>query len=347
MPRRWLPDHVTQYRDRHGKARYRFRRKGYKTHHFKAQPGTEEFREELAAAKQAKVTAGSNAPLPFTYDALVTSFYRTAKWQEMRASSRKTYGSIIERFRAKNGSKDVRRVQIATIDALLSGMAETPAAANNLRKTLKRLHRHAIKLGWRTDNPVDATDGFKPGKGWHCWTEEEIARYEQYWPLGTKERLAFALLLYTALRRSDMVTIGRQHRQGDELVLKHQKNDSDTIIPIAPALAAALDAMPPSQMTYLQTEFGKPFTSNGFGNWFRDRCDKVGLTHCSSHGLRKAMSRRLAESGATVLEGRAITGHKTDKEFLHYAEKADKRTLARAGMGKVVANPIGERNGEP
>jgi integrase len=217
-------------------------------------------------------------------------------------------------------------------------MAETPAAANNLRKVLARLHRHAIKLGWLKDNPVLATDAYKAGKGWHCWTDAEIAQYEARWPLGTRERLAMALLLHTALRRSDMVTIGRQHRQGDELHLRHDKNDSATIIPVAPELAAALDAMKGTEMTYLVTEFGKPFTGNGFGNWFRDRCDKAGLPHCSAHGLRKAMSRQLAESGATSLEGRAITGHKTDREFAHYAEQANKRTLARAGMGKVVAN---------
>ena len=28
MTKRWLPDHVTAYRDRHGKARYRFRKAG-------------------------------------------------------------------------------------------------------------------------------------------------------------------------------------------------------------------------------------------------------------------------------------------------------------------------------
>jgi integrase len=230
---------------------------------------------------------------------------------------------------------------------MLGKMWETPAAANNLRKALKRLHRHAIKLDWRKDNPVDATDSYAAGKGWHCWTEAEITQFEARWPLGSKERLAMGLLLYTALRRSDMVTIGRQHRQGAELRLRHEKNDSDTIIPVMPQLAVALDAMPATTMTYLVTEFGKPFTSNGFGNWFRERCDLAGLPQCSAHGLRKAMSRRLAEAGATMLEGRAVTGHKTDREFAHYAEQANKRALAGTAMGKVVANHPGRTDGEP
>jgi integrase len=335
--RRWLPENVTAYKDRHGKIRYRYRKRGQPSYSFRHEPGTPEFMEEYKAAKDATAEPGPRFA-PFTYDALCASYYRTPKWLAMKPSSQNTYRGIIERFRKANGSKDVRRVTTAAIDAKLAKMAETPAAANNLRKTLAKLHRHAIKLDWRKDNPVAATDGYKAGKGWHCWTEAEIAQFEARWPLGTRERLAMALLLYTALRKSDMVTVGRQHRKGGEFDLRHEKNDSDTTIPIAPQLAAALDAMPGTSMTYLVTEFGKPFTGNGFGNWFRDRCDKAGLPHCSAHGLRKAMSRRLAESGATPLEGRAITGHKTDKQFAYYAEQASKKKLAGAGMGKVVAN---------
>ncbi|MBO9602592.1 MAG: tyrosine-type recombinase/integrase [Novosphingobium sp.] len=337
MVRRWLPENVTAYRDRHGKQRYRFRKKGAPTHHFQAEPGTPEFLAELTEARAAKLSDEPRSA-PFTYDALIASFYRTPKWLAMKPSSQRTYRSIIERFRAGNGHVDVRRVDTAAIDKKLSAMSATPAAANNLRKALGRLHRHAIKLSWRADNPVTATDPYPEGKGWHCWTEDEIAQYEARWPLGTRERLAMALLLHTALRRSDMVTIGRQHRKDGELHLRHGKNSSDTIIPIAPDLAAALDAMDDTHMTYLVTEFGAPFTGNGFGNWFRDRCDKAGLPQCSAHGLRKAMSRRLAESGATMLEGRSVTGHKTDREFAHYAEQASKRTLAKAAIGKVVAN---------
>lgn len=335
--RRWLPDNVTTYKDRHGRARYRFRKKGCPPYTFRHAPGTEGFREEYEKARNASMEPAQRFH-PFTYDALCASYYRTAKWLGMKPSSQRTYRGIIERFRKTNGHKDARRVTTAAIDAKLAKMASTPAAANNLRKTLAKLHRHAIKLGWRVDNPVTATDGYKPGKGWHCWTEGEIATFEARWSLGTRERLAMALLLHTALRRSDMVTVGRQHRQGDEFYLRHEKNDSGTIIPIAPELAAAIDALDTGHLTYLVTEFGKPFTANGFGNWFRTRCDMAGLPQCSAHGLRKAMSRRLAESGATPLEGRAITGHKTDKQFAYYAEQANRRVLAGTAMGKVVAN---------
>lgn len=335
MSRKWLPANVTSYRDRHGKTRYRFRKVGLPSYTFRNPPGTEKFREELALASQARSAALATFKQG-SFNALIVSYYETPRWREMKPSSKRTYRSIIERFRDKHGDKPVTRMETRHIDKLLSAMAETPAAANNLRKTLNRLFRHAIKLGWMNHNPVAATDAYRQkGDGFHTWTEAEIAQFESRWSLGTRERVAEALLLYTALRRSDMVSVGSANRRDDKLVLSHGKNEAETIIPMMKPLADALEAVP-GDPAYLLTEFGQPFTANGFGNWFRDRCDKAGLGHCSAHGLRKAMARRLAESGATNQQGRAVTGHKTDRMFNHYAAKANQEALADEGMANLA-----------
>lgn len=347
MGRRWLPKNVTSFKDRHGKTRYRFRQKGKPSVYLHHTPGTPEFMAEYLAAQNGVMPPPEERWAPFTYDALITSFYQSPRWIDSKPSTQKTYRSIIERFRAKNGHKDVRRVTTATIERKLGSMRETPAAANNLRKVLSRLHRHAIKLGWRQDNPVDATDNFRTGKGFHPWSEEEIDAFDARWPFGTRERLAKELLLATAQRRSDALKVGPANRQGDELILHHSKNDSGTHVPMGPDLLTALRAFPGGKTAYLETQFGQPFTSTGFYNWFKRACVKAGIPHCSPHGLRKATSRRLAEAGATVLEGRAVTGHKTDREFAKYAESANKRALAGKAMSNVhkrfaKSNPEGE-----
>jgi integrase len=149
------------------------------------------------------------------------------------------------------------------------------------------------------------------------------------------ERLAKELLLATATRKSDAIRLGPANLIGNELHILHTKNDSGTILPVLPELRAALDSTPTGPETFLVTQFGKPYSSTGFYNWFKRACVKAGVGHCSPHGLRKAMSRRLAESGATVLEGRSVTGHKTDKEFARYAEKADQRKLSRKAMANL------------
>jgi len=51
--------------------------------------------------------------------------------------------------------------------------------------------------------------------------------------------------------------------------------------------------------------------------------------------LRKAMSRRLAEVGVSTLQGRSVTGHKTDAMFAHYAAAASQESMAEAAMAMV------------
>ena len=107
------------------------------------------------------------------------------------------------------------------------------------------------------------------------------------------------------------------------------------MIPVHPILQAILDDAPKDNMTFLTTQFGKPFTSNGFGNWFRDQCNAAGLPQCSAHGLRKAAARRLAEAGCTAHEIASITGHASLKQVAHYTKAADQGRLASAAMEKV------------
>jgi len=67
-------------------------------------------------------------------------------------------------------------------------------------------------------------------------------------------------------------------------------------------------------LAYLVTEFGKPFTANEFGNWFRKRCDEAGLPQCSAHGLRKAGATIAANTGATEHQLMAIYGWESPKQ---------------------------------
>ena len=341
MKQRWLPLYVSAYADRHGKTRYRFRRKGFATYPFRSAPGSEAFRVEYAAcisAEQQIASIGISRAVPGSINDLIVRYYGTPAWHGMQTSSQNTYRGIIERFREAHGDKPVAAVQTRHLDAILGKMADRPAAGNNLRKVLKRLFNYAVKAGMRPlrDNPADLTDSFKiRGEGFHTWTESEIAQFESHFNVGSKARLALALMLYTGLRRSDVVRLGPQHIREGRIRITQTKTGAPVTIPLHSALIAAISASPTDKLVFLVTQFGKAFTSNGFGNWFRDRCDEAGLPECSAHGLRKAMSRRLAEAGVTNLQGRAVTGHKTDRMFAHYAAEADRGALADEAMANL------------
>ncbi|MDX3885306.1 MAG: tyrosine-type recombinase/integrase [Sphingomonas sp.] len=151
-------------------------------------------------------------------------------------------------------------------------------------------------------------------------------------------------MLYTSQRRSDMVRMGRQHVGGGRIKVVQLKTRAELWIPIHPRLAQAITAVPADHLEFLVTQYGRPFTANGFGNWFRDRCDKAGLKHCSAHGLRKAATRQMVELGLSNQLIKSITGHVTDPEVSHYAEAANQKLRADKAMAALIeweiANPI-------
>jgi integrase len=161
----------------------------------------------------------------------------------------------------------------------------------------------AITAGLRPGNPTTviwvklrATAGFK------TWPEDAIAQFKARHPIGSKARLAFGLLLYTAQRRGDVIRMGRQHIKDGFIRVAQQKTGAVLEIPIIPELREILAAHPAEHLTFLRTRTGDPFGAPAFTNWFRDRCAEVGLPRgLVAHGLRKAACRRLAEAGCRVL----------------------------------------------
>jgi integrase len=240
------------------------------------------------------------------------------------------------------------RSRIGFLEAIILKKADThPAAARNMRKLLKRLFRHAVKVGMIQSNPMDLVGPIRQDKantGFHAWTEAEIDAYRAHWPLGTKQRLAMELLLWTDQRRGDMVKMGPQHVRGGRIYLRQGKGSKALGIPIAPQLATAIAATPVSgHMAFLVNDYGRPYTPAGFGIRFKQWCTAAGLPHCTAHGLRKAMARRMGELGATNLQIKAVGGWSNDREVAIYTESANQIALADTAIALVsdweMANP--------
>jgi site-specific recombinase XerD len=86
---------------------------------------------------------------------------------------------------------------------------------------------------------------------------------------------------------------------------------------------AALEACPSpdTSLTFLTNEWGRPFSSHGFGDRFRKQVAAAGLSeHCVAHGLRKAASRIMAENNCTAHEIKSVSGYRTLKEVERYTD---------------------------
>lgn len=343
-----LPDNVRPVADRHGKIRYRFRRKGYASAYVKGEPGTAEFHASYAAIlskgeKEREPVQSARKINPRTLDDLHRRVKQGIKWKKKKESTRRVQSGIMERFLdrigksgKRFGDRPVSKVTFGWLEAIFGEMWETPAAANVLRRVLSTHLDHAEKLEWIASNPVRLTEKYEEGDGFHTWTDAEIAQYRATHPNGTMARLTLELALNTAARRCNVNKIERAHIEGGRIVVDHAKGNNEADVPMFATTRAAIDALPAAPIRFLvTTTFGKPFTDSGMGNRMRKWCDEAGLPHCSLHGLRKALSRQLAEHGSTDAEGQAVTGHKKAETFQKYRAKANRSMLADRALSNL------------
>ena len=335
------------YRDRHGRTRWRFRSKGF-ARDLGTDYGTDEFKRRYVEAEaecmgRHRAGAGADRTIPGSLSDLVASYYKSPEWRGLADLTKRTYRGPIEGLRAKHGDKPVAALERKHVMAILAEKADTPAAANNLRKRLSQLLDHAIALDWIKSNPARLVKPYRiEGGGFHAWDEGQIARFFEVHEPGTTGHRAVTIMLYTGAARVDAVKLGPWNMKGGRLEYRRQKtvrsNGVMVSIPIHPDLAEVLADLPDDR-PLLATEYGKPRSPDGLGNKMREWCNQAGLAMCSSHGLRKACARRLAEAGTSAHEIMAVTGHKTLAEVQRYTESATREGLADSAMGKLIARP--------
>lgn len=336
--------YVVEDVDRHGNVRLYYRHNGRKTR-LRGPAGSPEFLADYrtAAAGQKEVeTAKTGRVVPRSFRWLCVQYYKSAMFQELDPRTQKVRRSILERFcqRKDDGDKPFAQMQPRHIRIRRDEMADRPEAANGMIRAVRQIYRYALRYDLHDDNPAEKVEYLKGNpEGFHSWTLAEIERYEEAHPIGTPARLALALALYTGQRRADLVVLGRQHvRNGWLTFTQHKGRNLKPVrmeIPVIPNLQKIIDATPTGDLTFLVTALNRPFTSNGFGNRFRKRCDEAGLQNCSVHGLRKAAAARLAELGCTEQEIMAITGHRTSKEVTRYTRAASQKTRAESALRRL------------
>jgi integrase len=328
--------YVNEYVDATGKVRRYFRKDGKRLGPLPALPGSQEFMAAYQAylAKQ-PVPAKPKAEGSFGY--LVAEFYGSALFtKNLKPSSQRLYRLALDPLAREHGHRDASLMTRNAVERIINRIGlDHPAMGNLTRAVLRRLMGFAVKRGMIAQNPASGLEMFKTGEH-HTWTEAELRQFEKRWPLGTRERLCYALLLHTTQRIGDVAKMHRRDIVDGTIHVEQEKTGADLYIPIAPELAEAMRAYPPRGLTLIGSLKGAPMTVGGVESLMQRAITKAGLPkRCVPHGLRKASMRRMAESGATEKQIASFSGHKTLREIERYTKAADQKKLARAGMAKL------------
>jgi integrase len=348
-------DYIKKYETRHGKMIYMFRppkrlRAVLGLTRLPGKPGSKEFTDAYWEAharmeEAARGSIGEKRAKPGSIAALIGMYYASTAFTTLSKNAQYTYKATIDPIREKHGDKPVANLTREHIEAMMAAKATIPAAANLWLRQIRMLMKLAIARKMRRDDPTAGVAKIEyDDSGHHTWSEDEIARYEERFPVGTMERIALALLLYTGCRRGDVVGLGPSNlRRGADgrLWLTYtqkknaRRNPVTLTIPVHAELRKIIEATTVAGLkTFLINTKGTSFAATGtsFGNWMRKRCRAAGLSECSPHGLRKAVCRRLAEAGMTPHEIMAISGHRSIKEIERYCAAARQKLLAEQAM---------------
>ena len=325
--------------DRHGNVRIYFRRKGQLKVRLTEMPGTAAFDAEYQRAFSGELRPSSasqhTAAMSGTMRWLCEQYYASAAFQLLAPSTRKVRRRILEEICRRGGNFRFAKMETQHVAKLRDEKAAYPEAANNRVKALRQLFGWASSPEYRyaTKNPARdvAKLRSKNPDGIRAWSEADAARYEARHPMGTKARLAFDLLLYTGVRRSDVVRLGPQMERDGKLVFSESKGSARIVkaheLPILPPLRQSIDATQIGHLVYLVTAWGHPHSVKAFGNWFKKRCREAGLEGLSAHGLRKLGAQRCAEAGASEHQLMALFGWTNPQQAAIYTKKANRAKL--------------------
>jgi enterobacteria phage integrase len=332
-------DYVKEYIDKNGKVRRYLRRKGKPLIPLPGLPGSDEF---MAAYKAGIADIAKPKPRhgDGTIGSLVLGFYQSSAFSNLAPSSQQRYRLVLDKFAAEDGHRLVRDMPRRVAISIIEEIGEkTPGMANLSASVLRRLFAYAIKKELRKDNPFSAIEPYKLGSH-HTWTEDEIAAYRETWPIGTRERFAFDLLLYTGQRVGDVAGMRHTDIRDGAIHIVTEKTEAELSIPIHPDLLTSIEACPSHGPTLIGYN-GRPISGQALGVFLQRAAHAAGLPkRCKPHGLRKSHMRRLAEYGSSSKEIASMSGHRTLREIERYTAKADQTRLALAAVARI---PVSHR----
>lgn len=302
--------------------------------------GSEEFMSQYRAAisgeavSQAKEDRQSNDPRTLSW--LIDQWRNSSNWGQTAASTRRQRENILKRVIADNPRVRFKDIKPEHIIAGRERRQVTPEAANGFVKVMRALYKWAVSACLVDENPAEKvafinvkTDGFRP------WNLDDLERFRQKWPLGTRERVALEVLVNTGLRRGDAVRLGRQHIRDGVATIRAEKTGVELHIPILPTLHEALQAGPTGDLSFICGVNGSPMTKESFGNWFRKACTTAKVKG-SAHGIRKLAATIIADHGGSEHELQAMFGWQTNKQSAVYTGEANKKRLALQAASKLA-----------
>lgn len=260
------------------------------------------------------------------------AFEHSPEWRKLSQSTRATYTRYLTYF-AGIGHLPAATFDRRSVMELRDHVAEDrgDGAANTFMIAASSLFSWAVDRNWLGQSPCLRIKRLEGGAypAW-SWAEVELALAHLREPL----RRAVILALYTGQRRGDVCKMTWADYSGDRIRVRQEKTREQLVIPCNASLRAEIDRWERTATTMLVSDNGLPWRPSHISNAMCDALRRIkGFPeHRNMHGLRKLAATLLAQSGCSVHEIAAITGHKSLAMIALYTASAEQEKLASAAV---------------
>lgn len=307
-----------------------FKRRGWPTRKFEAQEIGPEFHSEYA-----RILNGT-APQPkaFLVVGLITSYYKSTKFQSLKPRTQRDYIQFLSRFERNAGTIEVRSIKrknvIAWVDALAK--AESPHYANYFKRVLRLLMEYAIDIGELEpgQNPAVKVPDVKYEKQKpKPWPKELVEAVRQTLPYSDRTRLLFELLYCTGQRVGDVLKMKWADVRGDAIEVWQGKTGAELLVPLTDHLRECLRQADRRGETILCAHRKtNPWSYRGAADAMMKLRKAIGAEAYNIHAIRHTVASEIAAGDGDDSEVMAITGHTTSGMVKHYAGAARQKVRA-------------------
>jgi integrase len=326
MIRRELPP----YCQRRGKSGFvYFERRGFPSQRIKAEPGTPEFHAEYARilAGRAPVAPGK------TFKALIAHYRRSHQFEALAPRTKADYDKVLRFIDDRMGHLPVAGMRHKDVYRAQDANRQTVRFANYLVQILRVLFAHAMRIGWRDDNPAKGVEMLKSKSDPRLpWPADMIAAYRA--AADGRARLIFELCLGTGQRIGDVLRMRWNDVEAGGIHVRQGKTRKALWVPFTSHLRAALDATQRRGLTIICTDAGLALTYHQARHIVGTIREKIGAGAYDLHSLRYTAASELAALGCSDELIMSVTGHSSGAMVAHYAGPARQKSRATEAQGK-------------
>ncbi len=314
---------------------YHYFRRGTTYIRLDGEAGSPEYHRHYASLVSADAIPAERHPSG-SVGAVIAAYRGSPEFAGLAERTRRSYNDCLDKLRviAEWPVADIRR---AHIRKLRDKLAHTPRTADLTIAVARIVFARALADDLITSNPAAGFEKLAAGESHKVWSAEQIQAFEAGHVAGSVPlwaMTAFLLALHVGQARAEVLAMGRNHRQGSDLVFRRRKTGAELRIPLTPRLITWLDALPTNGIAYVAKPDGRRWEVGTFSHAFRDVLNSLGLADLTLHGLRHTAATDIADGGGSEREIRAITGHRTSASVEVYTRHAEQKKLAKSAMAK-------------